>query len=98
MADVRFEWDPKKAAANLKKHRISFEEATTVFFDENALFINDPDHSVDEQRFILMGFSNRLRMLVVSHSYSANDQVIRIISARKATRKEQRQYHKRWEQ
>jgi len=98
MANVRFEWDSKKATANLKKHRISFEEATTVFFDENGLLVNDPDHSLYEERFILMGFSDHLRIIVVSHSYKVNDQIIRIISARKATKKEQRQYHKRWEQ
>jgi uncharacterized DUF497 family protein len=98
MANVRFEWDPKKAAANLKKHRVSFDEAMTVFYDENALLINDPDHSVDEERFILMGFSDHLRILVVSHCYRPNDESIRIISARRATKTEQEQYHKRWEQ
>ena len=95
MADVRFEWDPKKADANLKKHRVSFEEAVTVFFDENALLINDPDHSDEEERFILMGFSDRLRILVVSHCYRRNDQIIRIISARSASKAERRQFYQR---
>jgi uncharacterized protein len=95
MSDVSFEWDPKKAQANLKKHRVSFEEAATVFFDENALLINDPDHSDTEERFILMGFSDRLRILVVSHCYRRHAQIIRIISARRARRLEQKQYFQR---
>ena len=95
MSGVSLEWDPKKAQANLKKHRVSFEEAVTVFFDENALLINDPDHSDEEERFVLMGFSDRLRILVVSHCYRRHAQIIRIISARKATRTEQRKYFQR---
>jgi len=95
MLGVRFEWDQKKAETNLRKHRVSFEEAITVFYDENGFLINDPDHSDEEERFILMGFSDRFRIIVVSHCYKRNDQVIRIISARKATRPEQKQYFKR---
>ncbi len=92
MSDVRFAWDPKKAAANQRKHGISFEEAQTVFYDETAKLISDPDHSEDEARFVLLGLSSRLRILVVCHCYRENDSVIRIISARKATKREQRFY------
>jgi len=95
MLGVRFEWDQKKAETNLRKHRVSFEEAITVFYDENGFLINDPDHSDEEERFILMGFSDRFRIIVVSHCYKRNDQIIRIISARKATRPEQKQYFQR---
>lgn len=89
---LSFSWDTRKNALNRKKHGISFEEAQTVFVDENALLINDPDHSIDEDRFILLGLSARLRILVVCHCYLEQDDVIRIISARKATLTEQRQY------
>ena len=78
-----------------KKHDISFEEAQTVFADENALLLHDPDHSHEEDRFILLGLSSNLRILVVCHCYRKNDEVIRIISVRKATRSEQKQYWKR---
>lgn len=96
MADLQFEWDERKSAANQRKHGVSFKEASTVFSDERALLIDDPDHSDDEDRFILLGISSDLRMLVVCHCYRAADDLIRIISARKATRNEQRQYNKRW--
>jgi uncharacterized protein len=89
---LSFSWDTRKNALNRKKHGISFEEAQTVFVDENALLIDDPDHSIDEDRFILLGLSARLRILVVCHCYLEQDDVIRIISARKATLTEQRQY------
>jgi uncharacterized DUF497 family protein len=89
---LRFEWDPRKAAANLRKHGVSFEDAQTVFADERARLIDDPDHSVDEDRFLLLGLSSSLRVLVVSHSYREAESAIRIISARKATREEQRSY------
>ena len=78
-----------------KKHGISFEEAETVFVDENALLIHDPDHSGEEDRFVLLGLSAKLRMLVVNHCYQKKDEVIRIISARKATRMERKQYRER---
>ncbi|MEX1185819.1 MAG: BrnT family toxin [Gemmatimonadaceae bacterium] len=96
MADLRFEWDPQKAAANLRKHGVSFEEAETVFSDEHALLLDDPDHSIEEDNFILIGVSAKLRLLVVCHCYREGDEVIRIISARKATRTERRQYAERW--
>lgn len=95
MSELHFEWDEKKAALNKKKHGVAFLEAQSVFADENALLLDDPDHSRDEDRFVLLGLSLRLRLLVVSHAYRKNDAVIRIISARKATRSEQQQYRNR---
>jgi uncharacterized DUF497 family protein len=92
---LRFEWDPGKAAANLRKHGVSFGEARTVFLDENALLRPDADHSADEDRFVLLGLSGRLRTLVVCHCYRHEDEVIRLISARKANSLERRQYEDR---
>ena len=92
MAMLFFEWDPVKAAANLSKHKVSFEDAQTVFSDERARLIDDPDHSEDEERFLLLGLSSSLRLLVVAHCYRSTDNVIRIISARKATADEARHY------
>jgi uncharacterized DUF497 family protein len=96
MNDVYFEWDEKKHSANKRKHSISFVEAQTVFADENGLLLHDPDHSPDEDRFILLGLSSNLRTLVVCHTYRKNDGIIRIISARRATRAEEEQYWNRW--
>ena len=96
MADIKFEWDEKKHSLNKRKHGVSFTEGQSVFADENGLLIDDPDHSDDEDRFLLLGLSANLRLLVVSHTYSEADLTIRIISARKATRSEQEQYWKRW--
>jgi uncharacterized protein len=93
---LSFEWDARKAVLNKRRHDLSFNEAETVFFDENALLIYDPDHSQEEDRFILMGLSARLRLVVVSHTYRKDERVIRIISARTATKREQRQYWQRW--
>ena len=95
MDSVRFEWDKNKDASNRRKHGVSLEEAETVFFDENALLIDDPDHSADEDRFILLGLSARIRVLLVCHCYRQEDEIIRIISARKARRKEQSEYWER---
>jgi uncharacterized DUF497 family protein len=92
MTTPKFEWDPTKAGENQKKHGVSFEEAQSVFSDERARLIDDPDHSDDEERFILLGLSSSLRVLVVVHCYRAEGNTIRIISARKATREEQRHY------
>ena len=97
MSDLRFEWDPRKAAANERRHGVSFEEAQTVFFDERARLIDDPEHSADEDRFILLGMSTKLRILVVVHAYRAEDEVIRLISARKATRSERKRYDEGWQ-
>jgi uncharacterized DUF497 family protein len=87
---VEFEWDPDKAARNLRKHRVSFEEATTVFGDPLALTYHDPDHSVSEQRFITVGASNDRRVLMVAHTDRGNR--LRIIAARRATRSERKHY------
>jgi uncharacterized DUF497 family protein len=92
MSALHFEWDDKKATANVKKHGISFEEAKSVFRDERAKLINDPDHSEDEDRFILLGLSETLRLLVVCHCYRGENHIIRMISARKATSKESKSY------
>ena len=94
MKYISFEWDESKNKSNLKKHGISFEEAKTVFFDENARLIHDTNHSTSEDRFILLGFSSSLRILTVVHAYKASDEIIRIISARKATNNEKKQYSK----
>ncbi|MDX2345545.1 MAG: BrnT family toxin [Legionella sp.] len=87
-----FEWDSQKALSNEKKHNINFNEAKTVFFDENAKVIHDPAHSTNEDRFIILGLSADTRILVVCHCYRKNDRVIRIISARKASKRESNQY------
>lgn len=92
MGEPRIEWDPVKAVANLKKHGIDFVEARSVFADERAKLIADPDHSEAEDRFILLGLSLNLRLLVVCHCYREKNNTIRIISARKATKPEARQY------
>ena len=92
MDTLRFEWDENKNAINRKKHKISFEEAQTVFYDEAALLIDDPEYSEEEDRFIILGLSKRANMLVVCHCYRAPEGVIRIISARKATKTEAMQY------
>jgi uncharacterized protein len=92
MNDLHFEWDEAKEKANIAKHSVSFDESKTVFYDENARLIADPDHSENEDRFILMGLSSSLRLLVVCHCYRVDDNIIRIISARKATRTEAKNY------
>ena len=94
MSSLRFEWDPKKAALNLRKHNVSFEDAQSVFSDENALLIDDPDHSEEEDRFVLLGLSQSLRLLVVVHCYRREGKVIRIISARKAEAQEKSSYQR----
>lgn len=94
MESIRFEWDENKDKINRKKHGISFEEATTVFYDEEALLISDPEHSDEEERFILLGLSKAANLLVVCHCLRESETVIRIISARKATKNEAKQYYK----
>ena len=97
MPALRFEWDPRKNAANRRKHGVSFEEAETAFADDHALLLDDPDHSEQEERFVLLGLSATLRVLVVCHCYRRSGDVIRIISARKAERDEQETYtHRRY--
>jgi len=93
MREICFEWDENKNKKNRSKHNISFEEALTVFEDEEALVIDDPDHSDVEERFIILGLSKKANLLVVCHCYRASDTVIRIISARKATTIEAKQYY-----
>lgn len=90
-----FTWDKNKAETNIKKHKISFDEAITVFDDTEALYIYDPDHSDEEERFILLGMSSKLNILVVCHCYKEHDEIVRIISARKATKNEQNEYKRR---
>ncbi len=86
--------DEKKNQINRRKHGISFEEAKTVFYDEAALIIDDPEHSEEEDRFIILGLSSKANLLVVCHCYRASESVIRIISARKATKTESSFYEK----
>ena len=88
----RFDWDERKNRANQRKHGVTFEDALTVFADENAMRFPDPDHSVDENRFILLGISYSLRVLVISHCYRENPATVRIISARKADKMEETDY------
>jgi hypothetical protein len=92
MSTLSFEWDDEKALSNLKKHQVSFEDAKTVFYDEHAKLIDDPDYSDAEDRFVILGLSASLKLLVVCHCYRGQDDVIRIISARKATRSESKFY------
>ena len=91
---LTFEWDQEKAESNLRKHGVSFEEARTVFYDEHALVMPDPDHSSAEERFVIMGLSSTLRILVVVHCFRKGGSSIRVISARRAGTKEQKPY---WE-
>ncbi len=95
MTDIQFEWDETKSLINKQKHGVSFEEASSVFSDENGILISDPDHSEDEDRFILLGLSAQLRLLVVCHCFRGEDDVIRIISARKAETHEAKSYSSR---
>lgn len=88
MAAINFEWDKRKASANARKHKVTFDEAKSVFYDERARLIDDPDHSEDEEWFVLLGMSSSARTLVVVHCYRESENTIRLISARKATRTE----------
>lgn len=96
--ELRFEWDPAKARLNERKHDVTFEEARTVFADDDAVLVADPEHSSSEDRFYLLGLSARLRVLVVVHCYRVDDEIVRLISARKATSSERAQYDARWKQ
>jgi uncharacterized DUF497 family protein len=99
MAQLRIEWDPGKARANLRKHGVTFDEAETAFSDDYALLRSDPDHStVDEERLLPIGMSVALRVLVVVHCERADGDIIRLISARRATRSERAQYDARWKE
>ncbi len=94
MKQLRFEWDKKNAKANVRKHGISFEEARTAFYDENAIQFYDPDHSEDEDRFILLGLSFVPQVLVVCHCFRESETIVRIISARRADKDEEEEYWK----
>ena len=96
MDELRFEWDPAKARLNQRKHGIAFDEAPTVFADEDAVLVADPVHSASEDRFYLLGLSARLRVLVGVHCCRVDDEIVRLISARKATSSERVQYDARW--
>ena len=93
MKTIQFEWDENKNIINKKKHKISFKEAITVFEDAEALVIDDPKHSQEEERFLILGLSSKTNLLVVCHCYRESDSIIRIISARKATKTETKQYY-----
>ena len=93
---ITFEWDDEKAESNLAKHDVSFSEAATVFYDPYAIVVDDDEHSIDENRFIIVGLSATARVLTVCHCYREQNEVIRIISARKATKNEEAEYWRRW--
>lgn len=92
MIELRFEWDEQKNKSNAKKHGVSFKEARTAFYDERAVVFDDPEHSDEEDRFILLGTSHKLNTLVVCHCFREKETVIRIISARKANKEEEHYY------
>jgi len=94
MKHISFQWNDSKNISNQKKHGVSFEEEKTVFYDENARLIHDPEHSDSEDRFIILGLSSNLRILIIVHAYREKDEIVRIISARKATKKEIQYYSK----
>ena len=95
MIELRFEWDDGKEKTNITKHGVSFEEARTAFYDENAIQFFDPDHSEHEDRFILLGLSFKLGILVVCHCFRESETVVRLFSARKADKDEEREYWRR---
>ena len=92
MEEIRFSWDARKVRQNVKSHKLSFEEASTVFYDDKAIEFFDPDHSIKEDRFLMLGVSWRLRVVVVCYCLRKKGSEIRIISARKATKKEEKVY------
>lgn len=93
MEKIKFVWDENKNRINQKKHKVSFEEAKTVFEDEEAIVFDDPEHSGGEERFLIIGFTSKARLCIVSHCYRENDSIIRLISARKATASERAYYN-----
>ena len=90
--DMKFEWDENKRKINNRKHEIDFEEAKSVFYDDEAILIPDPDHSKEEERFLILGLSKKTNLLVVCHCYRTSKDIIRIINARKATKSEKKLY------
>ena len=95
MENIQFEWDENKNQINKIKHGIGFEEAATVFYDDDAIMFDDPEHSMEEERFLILGITKHENLCIVSHCYRDNDNIIRIISARKATKNE-KQVYRRW--
>ena len=93
MKMIEFEWDENKNRINIEKHGVSFDEASTVFYDDYAILFDDPDHSDDEDRFLILGITRRENLCIVSHCYRGEDEIIRIISARKATKQEAKTYN-----
>lgn len=93
MDNINFEWNEKENQINQRKHGINFEEAKTVFFDDNAILFDDPEHSMEEERFLILGISKNENLCIVSHCYRLGDNIIRIISARKATKNETKTYN-----
>lgn len=96
METIKFEWDENKNEKNKKKHGISFETAKEVFYDDNAVLFDDPDHSIGEERFLIIGMTNSSKICIVSHCYRGSDNIIRLISAREATKNEKTIYQKGW--
>ena len=96
METIAFEWDENKNTINKDKHGLSFEEAREVFYDDNAVLFDDPDHSIGEERFLIIGMLKSSKVCIVSHCYRDNDNVIRIISARQATKNEKNTYLRGW--
>ena len=94
MEIIFFEWDETKNQINQRKHGIDFDEAKTVFYDDNAILFDDPEHSVEEERFLILGISRHENLCIVSHCYRSEDNIIRIISARKATKNEVKTYNR----
>lgn len=95
MKELQFDWDERKQKTNIRKHGVSFEEARTAFYDENAIQYFDPDHSEDEDRFLLLGMSIKPQILVVCHCFRESEILVRILSARKADKSEQQVYWRR---
>jgi uncharacterized DUF497 family protein len=96
VAELELDWDERKNASNKRKHGVSFEEAQTVFVDDEALLLADDEHSDAEDRFVLLGLSSMLQVLIVCHCYRQDGDIIRIVSARKADARERTQYRERW--
>lgn len=94
MEIINFEWDENKNQINQRKHGIDFEEAKTIFYDDNAILFDDPEHSMEEERFLILGISKYENLCIVSHCYRSDDNIIRIISARKATKNEAKIYNR----
>ena len=94
MREIKFEWDENKNQINRKKHGIDFQEAKKVFYDDDAIVFDDPEHSLEEERFLILGISEYEKLCIVSHCYRGEDDIIRIISARKATGSETKTYHR----